>query len=59
VNLEFTKTQALAPGDIRTLGAGDLIILRPSVRDRTDFMSISSALLIALIRGASIVWEGE
>jgi hypothetical protein len=59
VNLEFTKTKALGPGDIRTLGPGDLVILRPSVKERPDFMSIAPALLIAVIRGASVIWEDE
>lgn len=48
-----------ALGDIRRLGAGDTIWLRPAVRERADWLRIVDALAAALARGAEIRWERE
>lgn len=53
----LSADRSLAPGDIRALGAGDLVTLRRSVKDRADWDHIIPALLIAVVRGASVVWE--
>ncbi len=53
----LSADRAPAPGDIRSLGAGDLVTLRRSVKDRADWQHIIPALLIALVRGASVIWE--
>lgn len=55
----ITADQAPAPGDIRALGAGSVILLRPSARDRQDWTSILSALPNAIARGAEVLWEKE
>ena len=49
--------QAPAPGDIRALGEGSVILLYPSARDRQDWTSILSALPSAIARGAEVLWE--
>lgn len=59
MTVELSKDKVLAPGDIRSLGAGSRIILRPSVKDRADWQHIVPALLIAVVRGASVIWEDE
>lgn len=55
----ITADQAPAPGDIRALGAGSVILLYPSARDRQDWTSILSALPNAIARGAEVLWEEE
>jgi hypothetical protein len=57
VTVVLSADRSLAPGDIRALGAGDLVTLRRSVKDRADWDHIIPALLIAVVRGASVVWE--
>lgn len=53
----ISADQALAPGDIRSLGEGAVIMLYPSARDRQDWTSILSALPSAIARGAEVLWE--
>ncbi|RZS39167.1 hypothetical protein EV193_104383 [Herbihabitans rhizosphaerae] len=53
----FSYENAYAPGDIRALGAGDVIVLTESVRERANWESIVCALPIAAARGASVIWE--
>lgn len=48
---------ALAPGDIRTLGSGVRVVLAENVKERANWTSILSALNTATARGASVVWE--
>lgn len=53
----ISADQAPAPGDIRALGVGAVILLYPSARDRQDWTSILSALPNAIARGADVMWE--
>lgn len=46
-----------APGDIRMLGAGDRVELGRTARDRQDWMGVLNALLVAIHRGADVVWS--
>lgn len=53
----ISADRSMAPGDLRALGAGDVVVLRQSARNRQDWMSILPALLIAIHRGASVIWK--
>jgi hypothetical protein len=55
--VHLSYANALAPGDIRQLGRGDLITIAQSAKDRANYESILCALTTATGRGADIRWE--
>lgn len=50
--------RAPSPGDIRSVSGPVRIVLQKSAIERGDWVSILSALLVAIARGADVVWEG-
>jgi hypothetical protein len=54
VNVVITKDQAPALGDVRTMGTGDTILVRPNASQRKDWSRYLLAVTQAVARGADV-----
>lgn len=52
----ISKDYSPALGDLRACGAGDVIWVQPSARERRDWARIVSAIADAVSRGAGVQW---
>jgi hypothetical protein len=55
----MSAESAPALGDIRALGVGTVILLRPGVTSRKDWGRYQDALAQAVSRGASVHWLAQ
>lgn len=53
----ISKDSAPALGDVRQLGAGDALVIRPDATERKDFGRYQDAIGQAVGRGADAVWS--
>lgn len=52
----ISEEQTPALGDIRLLGAGDVVLLARNARDRNDWARILDAVAAAVSRGCDVHW---
>lgn len=55
----ISKESAPALGDIRAMGEGSYILLRPSARQRKDWGRYQDAIAQAVSRGVGVHWLAQ